>query len=180
MLLSRSVNVVKGLAVWGGKQALFFHPLPPSEQSNSSDLLSRPRVWLTWKLWLARCHPAMSCGAVDGRSSWQRPELPCSSQLSPCCFFHMGAPPHASVGLGEAEVVFLSISISRRENRDGRCVSGSPCFFTPRNTVYDIPGTASLSAQPAPGYTQTAQASDSGQAHTALLLTLEYAQLRTV
>ncbi len=113
----------------------------------------------------------MSCGAADGRSSWQRPELPCSSQLSPCCFFHMGAPSHAGVEVGEAEVVFLSISISQRENGDDRCVSG-PSFFNPRNTVPDTPGSSPVSAQPAPVYTQTAQASDSGQAQTALPLTL--------
>ncbi len=83
----------------------------------------------------------------------------------------MGAPSHAGVEVGEAEVVFLSISISQRENGDDRCVSG-PSFFNPRNTVPDTPGSSPVSAQPAPVYTQTAQASDSGQAQTALPLTL--------
>lgn len=93
-------------------------------EANNSDLLSRLWVWLTWKLWLAHCHPAMSCGAADGRSSWQRPELPCSSQLSlRAVFFPHGCSPHAGVELGEAEVLFLSVSISQREHRDDRCVS---------------------------------------------------------
>lgn len=113
----------------------------------------------------------------NGRSSWQRRELPCSSQLFQHSFFHLGAPPCASVKLGEAELVFLSISISQSENCDDRCVSGPPSFFTPGNTVCDIPGSAPVSAQPAPAYTQTPQASDIGQAQTALPLTLQYAQL---
>lgn len=53
-------------------------------------------------------------------------------------FFPHGCSPHASVELGEAEMVFLSISISQREIRNDRCVSGPPSFFNPRNTVYDI------------------------------------------
>lgn len=108
-------------------------------EANNSDLLSRPWVWLTWKLWLAHCHPAMSCGAADGRSSWQRPELPCSSQLSlHAVFFPHGCSPHAGVELGEAEVLFLSVSISQREHRDDRCVSGPLGFFNPRNTVCPV------------------------------------------
>lgn len=53
-------------------------------------------------------------------------------------FFPHGCSPHAGVELGEAEMVFLSISISQREIRNDRCVSGPPSFFNPRNTVCDI------------------------------------------
>ena len=87
-------------------------------------------------------------------------------------FFHMGALPLAGVELGEAEIVFLSISIFQKEIRDDRCVSGPPSLFTPRNTVRDIPGSALVAAWTTPAYTQADQASDSGQAQTALPLTL--------
>lgn len=72
---------------------------------------------------------------------------------------------------GEAEGVFLSISISQRENGDDRRLRGSPSLFTPRNTVCDTPRPAPVSAQPPPMYTQTAQDSNGGGAKTAGLST---------
>lgn len=108
-----------------GENKPYFSIFHIQTETNGSDRPYRPRVWLTWLLWLARCHPAMSRGAADGRSSWQWPELPCSSQLSPCYYFHTGAPPHTGAEQGGAEVVFLPISISQREIQDDRCVNGS-------------------------------------------------------
>lgn len=84
----------------------------------------------------------------------------------------MGAPLHTDMEQGETEVVFPSISISQREFRDDRCVGGPPGLFFPRNTFLDIPGSAPVSAQTAPAYKQTAQASDSGRMQTAHPLTL--------
>lgn len=43
MLCSRSVHVVKDLAMRGGKQALFLSIFPLQTEANVSDLLSRPR-----------------------------------------------------------------------------------------------------------------------------------------
>lgn len=93
-----------------------------------------------------------------------------------CCFFHTGALPDTGVKLVKAGVVFLSINISYRVIMDDRCGSSTPSSSTPRNTVWDTPGSASVYAQPAPVYTQTAQASDSGHAQTALSITLQNAQ----
>ena len=89
---SRRVHVVKRPGSARGENKPCFSIFCLQAKSKSPDLLSRPQVWLTRRRWLACCHPAMSCGAEDGRSSWQRLELPCSSQLSLVFFFHMGAP----------------------------------------------------------------------------------------
>lgn len=104
----------------------------------------------------------MSCGAVDGRRSCQRPELPCSSQFSPCSFFHMGAPLHTATEQGETAVVLLSISVSQRAIRDDRCVSAPPSLFTPRNTIYDIQGSAAVSGRSSK-HTHMAQDSSSSR-----------------
>ncbi len=55
-------------------------------------------------------------------------------------FFPHGCSPQAVVELREAEMVFLSIKISQRENTDDRCVSSPPRFLNPRNidSVVDL------------------------------------------
>lgn len=109
MLRSRSVHVVKRPGSVRGKTSLIF-PFFASKLSWAA-LTYSWGPWFGWHGGFAHCHPAMSCGTADGRSSWHSPQLPCSTQLSPYCFFHMGAPTHASIGSGEGKAVFLSISI---------------------------------------------------------------------
>lgn len=99
------------------------------------------------ELWMAGAHgKGQNCHVLP--TSPQTPSI--------CCFFHMGAPPDTDVELVKALVVFLSINISYRVIRDDRCGSSPPSSSTPRNTVCDIPGSAPVSDQPAPVYTQTA------------------------
>lgn len=127
-------------------------PSFPSKLRRTALTYSRgPRVWLTLKLWLALCHPAKSCGDADGRSSRQRPEEPCSSQISPSCFFPNGCSPQAATELGEAQVLLLSISRERIGMTEGSAVLSVSSIQGTQSAIYR--GGVPESAQPAPAYT---------------------------
>lgn len=146
-----------------GENKPYFSIFPLQTEANSSDLLSRPPGLAVMEALACSLPPSQvlwSCGwqefMAKARAAMFFPNLF-------ILFFPHGCSPHTSVELGEAEVVFLSISISQEESGDDRGVSGPPSFFNPRNTVCDIPRIhAPVSAQPAPAYTQAAQASHSG------------------
>lgn len=138
MLCSRSVHVVKGLAVWGGKQALFFHLSSPNWGEQLWPTLQAPGFGLHGSSGLltatqpSRVELQMAGDHGKGQS--------CHVLLKSLhTVFSTWVPPHVCVDLGEEEVVFLSISISQGESRDDRGVSGLPSFFYPRNTVCGIP-----------------------------------------
>lgn len=105
-----------------GENKPYFSIFPLQTEANSSDLLSRPPGLAVMEALACSLPPSQvvwSCGwqkfMAKARAAMFFPNLF-------ILFFPHGCSPHTGVELGEAEVVFLSISISqehREEDRQG-------------------------------------------------------------